>query len=160
MTFGERIRQCRKAAGLTQAEMADRLGCATSTIKRYELGEAKPRSVMLKAIAYEFGCTVEDLTGGEPNETEEGAKAYEDTERFGETVGRKLREQGRTVKWLSTETGIPATTLYSMIRRGSNRVDTLTALRIMEVFPDVAENGIVNELYEKVRDLKKMQEEA
>jgi len=38
---------------------------------------------------------------------------------FGQNVKEQLDRQGKTVAWLSRETGITPNTLYSMIRRGS-----------------------------------------
>lgn len=38
MTTGERIRQARKAAGLTQKELAEKVGVKFSAIHKYETG--------------------------------------------------------------------------------------------------------------------------
>ncbi|MDD4564652.1 MAG: helix-turn-helix transcriptional regulator [Eubacteriales bacterium] len=45
---------------------------------------------------------------------------------FGDILRDTLRKQNKTVTWLSDKTGIPSTTLYSIIKRGNNpRTDTL-----------------------------------
>ncbi|HVI39965.1 MAG TPA: helix-turn-helix transcriptional regulator [Anaerovoracaceae bacterium] len=45
---------------------------------------------------------------------------------FGDLLRDTLRKQNKTVTWLSDKTGIPSTTLYSIIKRGSSpRTDTL-----------------------------------
>ena len=49
--FADRFRQCRRAAGLTQAELALRLGVQISTISSYERGAAYPRAELLIAVA-------------------------------------------------------------------------------------------------------------
>lgn len=159
MTTGEKIRKLRKTNRLTQQEMADKLGVGLSTFKRYETGVALPRLAILKAIAYEFRCTVDDLTDDEQAEHNEVAEDAAEPEWFGAALGRKLKDEGRSVKWLSKKTGIPAPTIYSMTRRGSKRVDTLTALRIIEAFPAVAGSRILNEVIEKAMELKKELEE-
>ena len=44
MTFGEKFRKERRNLGLTQKEVADRLGLHLRMITRYESGEAHPRT--------------------------------------------------------------------------------------------------------------------
>ena len=51
MTTGERIRQRRQLAGLTQKELGIRAGIAEPTIGRYELGKLNPKPETLKKIA-------------------------------------------------------------------------------------------------------------
>lgn len=51
MTIGQRIREARKNAGLTQRELAEKSGTATGTIQQYELGKRKPRFEQISAIA-------------------------------------------------------------------------------------------------------------
>lgn len=42
MTFGERIKQARRAAGLSQQELADRIGVSRMSICKYESGAVLP----------------------------------------------------------------------------------------------------------------------
>ncbi len=51
MTVGERIREYRKQAGLTQKELGDRLGVSNVHIGQYERGLRNPRLPQLKKIA-------------------------------------------------------------------------------------------------------------
>lgn len=44
MKFGEKVRSCRKAAGLTQEELAKRLEMSKRTIEGYEAGKYYPRT--------------------------------------------------------------------------------------------------------------------
>lgn len=55
------IRTCRIRAGLTQAELASRLGVDRTSITKWETGGASPRTGKLLEIARELGCTVEEL---------------------------------------------------------------------------------------------------
>lgn len=55
---GERSRQ-----DLTQEQLAERLGVAESTIRRWEMGATMPPSEMLAAMAGIFGCTTDWLLG-------------------------------------------------------------------------------------------------
>lgn len=49
---------------------------------------------------------------------------------IGNRIGELLKNQSRTAAWLSRETGIPATTLRSMISRDSDRADIETIGKI------------------------------
>lgn len=51
MSIGSRIKECRKERGLTQKQLAVKLGVATGTIQQYELGKREPRSSKIDAIA-------------------------------------------------------------------------------------------------------------
>ncbi len=43
MNFGEKLRNARKKAGLTQQQVADALELERSSIARYELGQVEPK---------------------------------------------------------------------------------------------------------------------
>lgn len=49
---------------------------------------------------------------------------------FGNYLKEALKERGKTVYWLSNQTGIPKTTLYGMIKRDGN-TDFDTAIAIL-----------------------------
>lgn len=55
------IRRYRKLLGLTQEELADKLGMTQAAISRFETGDRKPDVDDLTAIAKFFGCKVDDL---------------------------------------------------------------------------------------------------
>ena len=48
---GKRIQMAREEKGLTQAELAARLGCTQSALSNYELGKRKPNLDLLNEIA-------------------------------------------------------------------------------------------------------------
>jgi len=65
----ERIRSLRRHLGLTQAEMADRLGTRQQTISEWEVGLYKPRgasTTLLSIVAEraEFEYRVAQVNGG------------------------------------------------------------------------------------------------
>lgn len=60
---GDRLRRVREAAGLTQTELAERVGAGTNQIYRYEKGETDPSAEVLAALAQELGVTVDWLLG-------------------------------------------------------------------------------------------------
>jgi putative transcriptional regulator len=59
--LGRNVRARRNAAGMTQAEVAHRLGGADATISRLERGKFAPSQSMVEGIAKALGCTVADL---------------------------------------------------------------------------------------------------
>lgn len=61
MTVGERIRKQRKAAGFTQAQLAEKSGVATITIHQYEAGKRQPRLAQIQRLADALNCTPNDL---------------------------------------------------------------------------------------------------
>ncbi len=59
--YGERIKAARKAAGLTQEQLASKCGLATITIRQYESGKRQPRLAQIKDLAMATGTTVQKL---------------------------------------------------------------------------------------------------
>lgn len=64
MSIGENIRRLRIAAGLTQKEIAGKVGVCTSTVTQWELGMSAPRmsrvDTIAKALGVSSGEIVED----------------------------------------------------------------------------------------------------
>lgn len=57
----------RKREGLSQLELAEKLGISKSTISMYEQGQRKPSFEMLEAIADYFNINMGTLTGQDEN---------------------------------------------------------------------------------------------
>ncbi|WP_050999728.1 helix-turn-helix transcriptional regulator [Pseudomonas chlororaphis] len=57
----ERLKELRKALGLTQAALADHLNVSQQTVARWERGDAEPNFAMLRDIATLMGTSVDDL---------------------------------------------------------------------------------------------------
>lgn len=55
------IARARKAAGLTQQELADKLGVIQQQVAKWEAAGANPQTKTLKRIAEALGCDIEDL---------------------------------------------------------------------------------------------------
>ncbi|MFC2992934.1 helix-turn-helix domain-containing protein [Halomonas tibetensis] len=60
------IRKARKAAGLTQIELAERVGCDQSMISRIEQGKRPVTVDMLKVIAQAVGMPPHALLADDP----------------------------------------------------------------------------------------------
>lgn len=60
-TLGERLHRLRKLRGLTQGELANRLGVSKPTVWAWEQGRARPIDERLEAIAEALGVTPAEL---------------------------------------------------------------------------------------------------
>jgi transcriptional regulator with XRE-family HTH domain len=54
-TFGQRLRACRLAAGLSQGELARRSGIARTAVQNYEQGRWSPRPAPLARLVRVVG---------------------------------------------------------------------------------------------------------
>jgi transcriptional regulator with XRE-family HTH domain len=59
--LGRRVADQRKRAGLTQAQLAERVGVATETVSRLERGSAIPSLARLEAVASALGVETHEL---------------------------------------------------------------------------------------------------
>lgn len=59
--IGENIQKFRKRRGLTQKELAEKLGIATGTLQQYELDKREPRLAQLGKIAEVLGVSIHSL---------------------------------------------------------------------------------------------------
>lgn len=61
MTLNEKIFQCRKRSGLSQEELAERLGVSRQAVSKWELGTAQPELDKLRLLAQTFGVSTDWL---------------------------------------------------------------------------------------------------
>ena len=66
--LGARIARLRKAAGMNQAELADRIGVSTSAIGMYEQGRREPSCALLVSLARALGTSIQYLVAGEESD--------------------------------------------------------------------------------------------
>ena len=64
--LGARIAALRRDAGLSQAELAARLGVSPSAMGMYEQGRREPSAQLLVTLARELGVTTDFLLTGKP----------------------------------------------------------------------------------------------
>lgn len=64
---GNRLRQLRKEAGLTQQQLAERSGFNQDRISNYENGRRPMRLAEMRVLAREIGCTVADILDDQDN---------------------------------------------------------------------------------------------
>lgn len=63
--MGERIKELRKALGLTQKEFADRIKVKRNTVATYEMGRSTPSDAAISLICREFNVNENWLRTGE-----------------------------------------------------------------------------------------------
>ncbi len=74
MNLSERIYARRKQAGLSQEQLAERIGVSRQAVSKWETGEAEPELRKLLLLSQVFGVTVDELLSDEDTAAEaEGA---------------------------------------------------------------------------------------
>ena len=58
------LRALRIARGMTQRQVAERIGTATTTVSMWEGGEREPNIDKLRKLAALFDCTIDELVNG------------------------------------------------------------------------------------------------
>ncbi len=61
MTLCEKLTQARKAAGLTQADVAAKLNVSRQAVSRWESGQSKPSTERLLALGVLYGVSIDRL---------------------------------------------------------------------------------------------------
>lgn len=59
--MGEKLKAARKAAGMTQAQLAEAVCCHQKDISRWEAGTHEPGALTIKKIAQALRCSMDDL---------------------------------------------------------------------------------------------------
>jgi len=76
MKLNEKILYYRKAAKLSQEELAARVGVSRQAVSKWELGDATPEVDKLLALAHAFDVTTDELlSGSDPAESQEPAES-------------------------------------------------------------------------------------
>ena len=79
-TIGSFIAALRKANGMTQKDLAERLNVSDKTVSRWERDDGAPDLAAIPAIAEIFGVTCDELLRGERKSPTERAEAIEENE--------------------------------------------------------------------------------
>lgn len=69
--FGNKLKELRKQANLTQQELGEKLGVAKNTVSYWESGISQPSLEIIKEIATHFQVSVDYLLGNEIDGLEE-----------------------------------------------------------------------------------------
>ena len=79
-TIGKFISALRRAGGMTQRELGDKLFVSDKTVSRWECDECTPELSLIPAIAEIFGITADELLRGERNNPHRGGQNQEEAE--------------------------------------------------------------------------------
>lgn len=66
MSFSDRLREARKKAGLTQMQIAEKLGITAQSYSQYETGKRRPKSDTISKIADALNVGYSYTKDGEP----------------------------------------------------------------------------------------------
>lgn len=80
MNFSEKVWYCRKKAGMSQEELAAKLGVSRQAVSKWETGEADPEVSKLKKLADVFAVSVDWLLSEDPPPEEEKDSPDEEAE--------------------------------------------------------------------------------
>jgi len=101
-TLADRIQTLRKQAGLTQVELADKIGVSKSQFIRYESKNVQPPANIINKLADALGTSVDFLISGDKNEKAKASlKNSELIQRFKEVDSLPEDEQGVLIKIIS-----------------------------------------------------------
>jgi repressor LexA len=121
--LGDRIKKMRKRAGLTQVELAEKLGIAYPTLNKYERGHRTPDAALLNRVAKLLGCNPGWLLSGErtdidaqPVSNEVPTASTPVLNRIPDSFPEHVQEE--TAEYISLP-GIPAGS-YSFIVKGES----------------------------------------
>ena len=98
MALGEKLTQARKAAGLTQADVAAKLNVSRQAVSRWESGQSKPSTERLLALGELYGVSIDQLlnTGNVEAPAVETVSALPEVE----SLEAVILEKRRTRAWL------------------------------------------------------------
>ncbi len=94
-TIGRFIAVLRKANGMTQKELAERLNVSDKAVSRWERDESLPDLTLIPVIAELFGVTADELLRGERNPAGEPAGSAQPSPRTEKQIAHILSD-GKT----------------------------------------------------------------
>ena len=80
--FGEKIRQGRKAAGLTQRQLADRLGVSNTSVSNWEKNLSRPDADLIQALCVCLNLQPNDFYGAQSTPSEKRPTVSDDDIKF------------------------------------------------------------------------------
>ena len=124
MTIGEAIKKARNKAGLTQKQLANKLGVSFTLVSQYERGTRNPKPETLDRIATALGMTLETLL--------DEAFLYEDGEnehysRMIASIGKSLFSEAKQEETLDALFEIFANSIFYGIEEdvGFSTIDAM-----------------------------------
>lgn len=100
MDIQERIQLLRKAQGLSQEELADRLGVSRQAVSKWEMGQSLPELDKMLLLSEYFHVSTDYLLKGEEAQTVEKAPARQDGAQSKAAMRRTLYIASAALIWL------------------------------------------------------------
>lgn len=110
----EVIRQRRAELGLSQGDLAAKVGVDRRQIRRYESGETQPTLSVAKTIARALGITIDELAGDETHRVDLTGdwwacwQSWKDGQESIRPQGVRMSQRGDTVQIVAVAHGVPA----------------------------------------------------
>ncbi len=138
MTIGEKIREYRKKAGLTQEELARKLDITRSMIGQFERSDKPPKLETIARIANALGVDISDLLGG--------YASFDAPEAYEQEMQRRRDQPGVEIKITHSENGTAST-------------ENVTISKINKLLSNLNDDGVFEahhqiELLSKIPDFK------
>lgn len=122
MTTGQLISTARKNAGMTQAELAQKLGISYVGISQWERDIRNPKKETLQRIADALDISLSELTGKQE-------------ETIGNSILEILRESGLTFLEVVKKTGIDPQKLFAIVSGEHVKISKEDANKLKAVLP-------------------------
>lgn len=147
MTLCEKLTQARKAAGLTQADIAARLSVSRQAVSRWESGQSKPSTERLLELARIYDVSLDWLCSDVADEKSfEVVESSEDNETNNVTTSTENKKK-RKIRYIAIALAVGVTTLaciWFATRLKSNEVHGIQFENMESVnidMPDPDVNG-------------------
>ena len=112
--FGNNLYTLRKSKGMTQQDIADKLGVTNKAVSKWETGEAFPETAQLVPLADMFGVTVDDLLRGRAAASESEQKVLlPDSEQ--ELAQKSRKKRARLAGRISSILMLSAAAVYLLL---------------------------------------------
>lgn len=134
MKFDENLREHRKAMGLSQEELAEKLGVTRQTVSKWENGTAMPDLKKLTDIANLFNSSMDELLGtktvGEEKENDNQVENFESYKAYAQqlfnAVNLNAEKSKKTHKTLCIVLGITVIALIIQIVSSASGISRLS----------------------------------
>ena len=134
MTFSEKLIRLRRREGLSQEQLADRLGVTRQSVSKWESGSAAPETGKLIAISELFGVSLDYLLKSWVEEDAAAAPGGSGTERLERKLDELVRRERGSLCHYTSRARVLGLPLVSVrIGRGRNPNRDNTAVGIVAV---------------------------
>ena len=120
-TISQKIIELRKAAGLTQEQLGERLGISGQAVSKWERGEAMPDILILPDLCDALGTTLDSLLGGKHAECPENPQIIGDFCEFAMKNGRAETVRQAISRMMNRDIVVPRNDEFSIcLENGRN----------------------------------------